>query len=382
MHRLHCGSVSHGQRACPCDFLLGLTRVSDQNFAFVVVRAIYMHIRTMENEPEMDADQGVETDPHAVMNVKNFYLVGKLASELPNEDTQPSAALYRAVCEGDVCATKLLLESEHYPNLPYYFPGSGRILDDFLYYIVGRNIEDRWGMFLYPLHRAVLLNNVELVGLLLEYGSDPNALDGRSNSPLAMLVKSPIHAFDVHEYENAWVFPKHGRKECHVARVLLHHGADINGVLSRYDGSFMDLFEMCCWSGDRETAHEVLGGLLDAGCDSHLCYKILEDIVENTDFGIFGDTSAVCALTILIQIGFDVDHILSRCTPMQSLFLDFDVKLKRMNETRWHCPKCREFKSVCLSRYLSRAWPLVKAGAQVKWTEGEDIIGKLVPSSL
>ena len=72
----------------------------------------------MENEPYI-----LGTVPETVTNVKAFYLVGKLASELPKEDTQSSAALYRAVCEGDVCATKFLLESGHNPNLPHYFPG-------------------------------------------------------------------------------------------------------------------------------------------------------------------------------------------------------------------------------------------------------------------
>ena len=329
----------------------------------------------MENEPEMDAAQAVGTDPETY--VRAFYLVGKLASELPKEDTQPSAALYRAVCEGDVCATKLLLESEHNPNLPYYFPRV-RQPDDYLNRTIGRSIEDERGMFHYPLHRAVLLTNVELVGLLLEYGGDPNALDGRSNSPLAMLIKSPV---GIRRDENGWSFGNHGKKECHVVKLLLRHDADITGISTMYiESSFASLLKRCCWSWDKETAHEAMGELLDTGCDARLCSEIVENIVDNpSDLCCdFSDTLAVRALTILLQAGFDVDHILEGCdfTPLHTVLQRFAAMLENFDKGAY-CSHCRETDSVEMCRSLSRSWLLVKAGAQIQWTEDEDTNGKL-----
>ena len=318
--------------------------------------------------------------PETVTNVMAFYLVGKLASELPNEDSQPSAALYRAVCEGDVCATKLLLESGHNPNLPYYFPGM--IIDnDYRLDCIGRCVEDERGMFHYPLHRAVLLSNVQLVGLLLEYGADPNALDGRSNSSLAALVKSPIGIrIDVNE----WSFGNNGKKECHVTKVLLRHGADMTEI------SLLNMLNMCCWSWDKETAHEVIGELLDNGCDSRDCFEIVTAIVNPGDAAIrLGDTITVRALIILFQTGFDVDcdmlaHIdcleksLDALTPLKTTLSSFYFRLLDMDRDARNdnCSLCRETDSVELCRLLSRAWSLVKTGAQVK-TEGEDTTGKL-----
>ena len=118
----------------------------------------------MEYESDVSGDDAIPIDPER--DPSTFYLEGKLASELPQDDTQPSAALYRTVCGGDVAAVNFLLQNGHDPNVPYYYIPKKKLASHFKH-DVGESIEDERGMFHYPLHRAVLQDNVELVELLL-----------------------------------------------------------------------------------------------------------------------------------------------------------------------------------------------------------------------
>ena len=141
----------------------------------------------MEYESDVsDSEYGVD-DPER--DPKTFYLEGKLAFELPDDNTQPSAALYRAVCGRDLPTVKSLLATGHNPNVPYYYIPKKK-LASYLRHDVGESIEDERGMFHYPLHRAVLLNDVELVESLLDHGANPNVIDGRSNTPMATVIKT------------------------------------------------------------------------------------------------------------------------------------------------------------------------------------------------
>ena len=66
----------------------------------------------MELEYESDLSEGDDFGIDAIdpeRDPRIFYLIGKLAPDLPREDTQASASLYRAVCEEDLATVKSLL---------------------------------------------------------------------------------------------------------------------------------------------------------------------------------------------------------------------------------------------------------------------------------
>ena len=279
-------------------------------------------VRVMELEYESDLSEGDDFGIDAIdpeRDPRIFYLIGKLAPDLPREDTQASASLYRAVCEEDLATVKSLLENDNNPNLPYYYLPKKK-LNGILGSGLGVSIEDERGMFHYPLHRAVLLNKIEFVELLLDHFADPNAVDGRSNTPLAMLIKSN-ELLDCAIAEKliqsgadkdaALYTACHGDDDIFaggtlikwpVVKTLLQHGADLRKLLIRNEHSFLNIVTQCGWSqNDKETAYEVLSTFLDTGLDG----KLLKTAVEEIMF--FRSPDTLRQLTLLLQVGVQVD---------------------------------------------------------------------------
>ena len=314
-----------------------------------------------------------------------FYLHGKLASELPSpeEDLQSSAALYRAVCDANLAVVKSLLENGHDPNVPYYYihkKGKTLLCSD---HDLSESDEDNRGMFHHPLHRAVLLNNLELVALLLDHGADPNAVDGRSNTPLAMLIESnnfidnPVVEKLIVEgadKEAALYQACNGKSflsrsafvngiKWPVVATLLRQGADLREVMRRSDRCFLNVINLCGHNSQHmATAYEILGAFLDIELDE----RLLKWALERTLFSMV-HVDMVRKLALLIEIGVPVDYTIDRLegrTNLQLRFARIETKLSK-------CPEHFSY-TVCID--FSCVWILVKASAQLVWYEGGNMI--------
>ena len=327
-------------------------------------------------------------------DARTFYLRGKLASELPQpaeEDHQQAAALYRAVCGGNLAVVKFLLENRHNPNVPYYYRPIQKISvmlrPD---HDLGLSVEDHRGSFQYPLHRAVLLNNLELVALLLNHGADPNAVDGRSNTPLAIWIKSNnlmdhaiVETLIVGgvDKEASIVIACHGihhaiiggdmMKEIKwsVVKTLLHQGADVREVLRRSNGvSFLNVITLCGFSQERATAYEVLGEFMDSELDE----RLLKTAMTLSLFSLI-HVDIVRKLAMLLEVGVPADYNMGGDidgdghTHLHLRFVRIEAKLAH--------DTCPEQVSYTLCIHFSCVWILVKAGAQLVWPNGGNIIG-------
>ena len=314
-----------------------------------------------------------------------FYLHGKLVSELPppGEDLQPSAALYRAVCDGNLAVVRSLLENSHNPNVPYYHiykKGRTPLCSD---YDFSESDEDDRGIFHYPLHRALLLNNLELVALLLDHGADPNAVDGRSNTPLAMLIESNTFIDNTvveklivegADKEAALYQACNGKSflsrsafvngiKWPVVATLLRQGADLREVMRQSDRCFLNVINLCGHNSQhRATAYEILGVFLDIELDE----RLLKWALERTLFSMV-HVDMVRKLALLIEIGVPVDYTIDRLegrTNLQLRFARIETKLNK-------CPEHFSY-TVCID--FSCVWILVKAGAQLVWYKGGNMI--------
>ena len=331
---------------------------------------------------------------------QTFYLKGKLASEIPWNDKQPSASLYRAVCDRDLVTVKYLLGSGHDPNLAYYCIPPKEISTFFGY---RRNplgetdsIEDERGMFHYPLHRAVLWNSVELVELLLKHGADPHAIDGRSNTPLAVLIRSDtlidsviveslvnwgadknaaLHIACQGEYE--W---DHGPKiKWPVVKTLLRLGADLKKALTLSENSFINVITECGRGEHMETSYEILGEFLDSGLEANLLIKAFEKILLSLDCA---RSDTVRKLTILLEVGVPFDYAIGERkgfdgqgqTPLQLQIVRLDAGLSDISRSS----RPRKLFTELLGVTISWLWILVRAGAQLKMCDGSDISVKLM----
>ena len=316
----------------------------------------------------------------------------------PQDDTQPSAALYRTVCGGDVAAVNFLLQNGHDPNVPYYYIPQRKLASRFKH-DVGESIEDERGMFHYPLHRAVLQDNMELVELLLDHGADPEAVDGRSNTPLTVLIKTEksIDSLIAEKLilsgadKNVALYKAcHGENECNdsyyrikwlVVKTLLWHGADLRKLLSRTENPFLNVVLACHWD-KTGVAFEVLREFVDCGLDACLLKKALEGLVLDS---ISDTVGVVRTVTILLEMGFDVDFDLSEKYKHFREYRDgYTLALMLLERLNYELndvvrhSKCRELKIERLFVDFSLFWVLVKAGAQLKLNESENLCEKLV----
>ena len=346
----------------------------------------------MEYESDVsDSEYGVD-DPER--DPKTFYLEGKLAFELPNDDTQPSAALYRAVCGGDLSTVKSLLATGHYPNVPYYYIPKKKLASYFRIYL-GESIEDERGMFHYPLHRPVLLNDVELVVSLLDHGADPNVLDGRSNTPFktVIMTERPVDSLIVEKLILSGVDKDaalsmacdrySSQIKWSVVKTLLCHGADMKKLLCSGDDTFLHVVSRCGWKSvkDHEVGYEILEKCLDCGLDDDLLQKAVVQLVFSYRCEEKADT-----LVFLLQAGVPVDFPVPEMrypdsryyepgyTPLQIMFKELG---DRLNELVQHS-KCRGYRSDMLCTDFTFVWLLVKAGAQLRSYKGDNICERLV----
>ena len=353
----------------------------------------------MEYESDVSTDDDFGIDPER--DPSSFYLVGKLASDLPHEDSQPSAALYRAVCDGDVATARSLFENGHNPNLPYYYIPKKKLVN-YCQYDVGVSIEDERGMFQYPLHRAILLNNVELVELLLDHGGDPNVIDGRSNTPLTTLLKTKksIDSMIVEKLilsgadkNAALCLACYGESEYAAAaeikwlvvKTLLRHGADLRKLLNRTGRPFIHVVTKCGRGESDGFAYEILHEFLNTKLETSLLNKATERLIFSVRLP---SIQALRTLVILIQVGVQVDfevhetYRLYRCdgngaTPVQVLLEMLDFRLTNIVQQS----KCCEGDSAMLCFEFSKVWALLKAGARLRLKDA-NISEKLVNMEL
>ena len=333
---------------------------------------------------------------------RTFYLQGKLASEIPQDDKQLSASLYRAVCGGDLATVKSLLEGGHDPNLPYYYIPKKVIVSNLYNYDrddLGENIEGERGMFHAPLHRAVLLNNLELVELLLDHGADPNTIDGRSNTPLTVLIKSKnlidsviveklvawgadknaaLHIACQGEYE--W---RLGPKiKWPVVKTLLRHGADVKKSLMQSEHSFINVITQCGRGEDMETSYEILGEFLKSGLDASLLKKAFEKTLLSF---MCARSDTVRKLAHLVEVGVPFDYAIEERGGFDHQvdghgYTPLHLLLDRLEESAMDISgrsRCRKLLTELLCVDFSWVWILVKAGAQFKLCNGGDIGTKL-----
>ena len=231
---------------------------------------------------------------------------------------------------------------------------------------------------------------------LLDHGADPEAVDGRSNTPLTVLIKTEksIDSLIAEKLilsgadKNAALF-----KACHseykysyhrikwpVVKTLLWHGADLRKLLSRTENPFLNVVLDCHWD-NTGVAFEVLREFLDCGLDACLLKKALEGLVLKSS----NTAGVVRTVTILLEMGFNVDFDLSEKYKNYRDYRDgytlVLMLLERLNFTLNDVvrhSKCRGFKSESLCVDFSLFWVLVKAGAQLKSNGRENLCEKLV----
>ena len=345
----------------------------------------------MEYESDVIDSKGCVKDH--VRDPQSFYLEGKLASELPDDDSQPAATLYRAVCGGDFATVKSLLASGHNPNVPYYYYIPLSKLDILCY--VGRNIEDKRGMFHYPLHRAVLLNDVELVALLLDHGADPNVIDGRSNSPLSTAIKTSRSvdtliveklilsgadkeaAVDTVSY---MCCGNGGGLKWSIVKTVLCHCANINELFRRKGRTFLYVLGGCrwMWNKDNELGYEILENFLDKG----LGVDLLKEAVAKLVFSCRCEVNAR-TLIFLFQAGVPVNFPLLEKLYHKRRYYEpghtpLQIMLKELGGRLCKLQVCGKLKSEMLCMDFRFVWLLVKAGAQLRSYKGDNICERLV----
>ena len=143
----------------------------------------------------------------------------------------------------------------------------------------GANLEQRDAQGRTPLLRAVTLDRVEVVRLLVSLGADPNAVDGRKDTPwLVTGVTGSVAALEAllpgkpdltirNRFGGVSVIPASERGHVDYVRRVVQTGIDVNHV---NDLGWTALLEAVLLGDGTERYQQVVRILLEAGADPNL----------------------------------------------------------------------------------------------------------------
>ena len=202
--------------------------------------------------------------------------------------------LYWAVCDNNVSLAEKLLAESHSPNAIF------RWRVEFA--------EETREYSQFPLHRAVQSGNPELVGLLLQYGSDPNSKDCAGRTPLEVffLRGDLTKMVDFNNY--------HAAMNIVIAEMLLKRATEIDEVMWYTLFNLANETVMARWSFmellllDKRRSYPILAEYCNIDYELNILYNIVSECGEVDDNSRYG----YGVLEHCLKAGVD-PRILQRC---------------------------------------------------------------------